>query len=830
MPSLFRDLRIAVRQLLKSPGFVATAVLTLAVGIGATTAIFSIVEGVLLRPLPFPHSDRLMVVSDILQGVGVSGNGEIGVTVPDIRNYTRDTHSFTSLGGYQGASYELSGMGEPAIVNASRMSGGVLPALAVQPLMGRVFTQEEDDQHQQVAVLSYSTWQSRFQGDQSVLGKKILLDRKPYVVIGVMPRNFEFPLVPGHLNRSELWVPISFNEQELALGSSANWSYSMVGRLKSGVTAAQAVGDAERVAKETVRNFPAFMAGFTMHPVVRPLGEETVEQARPLVRTLFLAVTVVLLIACANLAGLLLVRAIRRRREIAVRLALGASSATLLWQAILESLVLSVTGGLVGLMLAGVALRVGLSLLPETLPRINEIGLDWQVIGFALGLAILTGVVCGIAPAFAAVRTSVNDALKEGGRTGTSGGGHARLRSALVISEIAVALVLLAASGLLLRSFEKMRQVNLGYQPDHTLSASYGLPQKQYATQVAVNEFNKELVRRLQQLPGVKSVGLTTFLPASGNNSNSVFVAEGYVAPKDADMDLATSIQVEGDYFRAMGIPLLHGRFFTPDDKEGAQLVIIVNRKLAEQSWPGQDPIGKRLRLGTLATQTPWAVVVGEVEDVKESSPDQPLKQQWYTTVDQSEAMAGSLGSPTDLNGNGGYIAVRTAMQPEQMENALRATVRSIDAQLPLDQVQTMEHAISESEAPRRFNTALISSFAALAVLLSVLGIYSVIAFSVALRVQEMAIRMALGSQRSGIVRLVVASGAKLAAIGCVIGLAGAFAASHLLGSFLFGVSAVDPLVLTLAAVVLLLLTLTASLLPARRAAVVDLTQTLRAE
>jgi putative ABC transport system permease protein len=830
MPSLFRDLRIAVRQLLKSPGFVATAIFTLALGIGATTAIFSIVEGVLLRPLPFPHSDRLVVIADVLQGANIGGNGEAGVTVPDIRNYVRDTHSFTSLGGYQGASYELSGVGDPAIVNATRMSGGVLPALEVQPLLGRVFTQQEDDQQQQVVVLSYATWQSRFHADPNILGTKILLDRKPYVVIGVMPRNFEFPLIPGHLNRSELWVPISFTPMELSQGSAANWSYSMVGRLRPDVTPAQAVGDADRVAKETIRNYPAFMAGFTMHPVVRPLNEETVEQARPLIRTLFLAVAVVLLIACANLAGLLLVRAIRRRREIAVRLALGAKSTTLLWQAILESLILSIAGGIVGLALAAIALRVGISMLPETLPRVNEIGLDWVVVCFALGLAVLTGIICGLAPAFAAIRTSVNDSLKEGGRTGTAGGGHARLRSALVISEIAVALVLLAASGLLLRSFEKMRQVDLGFQPDHTLAATYNLPRKQYATQASVDEFNHELLRRLQQQPGVRSVGMTSFLPASGNNSNSVFVAEGYVAPKDAGMDLATVIQVDGDYFHAMGIPLLNGRFFTPDDKEGAQLVVIVNHMLAEKSWPGQNPIGKRLRLGTPTMQTPWALVVGEVADVKENSPDQPLKQQYYTTVDQAEAMAGSLGSPTDLNGNGGYIALRTAMPPEQMANVLRATVRSIDSQLPLTQVQTMELAISDSEAPRRFNTALISSFAALAVLLAVLGIYSVIAFSVALRVQEMAIRMALGSQRSGIVRLVVISGAKLAAIGCVIGLVGAFAASHLLNSFLFGVSAVDPLVLALAAVSLLLLTLTASLLPARRAATVDLTQTLRAE
>ena len=830
MSTLGRDVKIAVRQLLKTPGFVITAVLMLALGIGATTAIFSIVEGVLLRPLPFPQPDRLVMVADVLEGAKVGGNNEAGVTVPDIRNYTRDTHSFTSLGGYQGAGFELSGIGEPAMVTGTRMSGGVLPALGVQPLMGRVFTQEEDDQHQQVVVLSYSTWQSRFQGDPNILSKKILLDRKPYVVIGVMPRNFEFPLQPGHLNRSELWVPVSFTPQELSGAAAANWSYSMVGRLKPGVTAAQAASDAGLVAKETIRNYPAFLAGFTMYPIVRSLHDETVEAARPLIRTLFLAVAVVLLIACANLAGLLLVRAIRNRREIAVRLALGASAGTLLRQAVMESLVLSFAGGILGLLLASIALRAGIRLLPETLPRVGEIALDWQVVGFALALAALTGVICGMAPAFAAIRTNVNDTLKEGGRTGTVGGGHARLRSALVIGEIAIAMALLAASGLLLRSFEKMREVDLGYRPDHTLVASYNLPREKYGTQTAVDEFNHELERRLQQLPGVKSAGVTSFLPASGNQTNSVFLAEGYVAPKDGGYDLSTIIQIESDYLQAMGVPLLRGRYFTPDDKEGTQLVAIVNRKLAEQSWPGQNPIGKRLRLGTATMKTPWAVVVGEVEDVKENSPDQEDRQQYYVTVSQGEAMAGSLASPSDLNGNGGYIALRTSLPPEQMENALRTTVRSIDSQLPLTQMQSMEHAISESEAPRRFNTALISSFAAIAVLLAVLGIYSVIAFSVALRAQEMAIRMALGSQRAGIVGLVVASGVKLAAVGCAIGLVGAWGASHFLQSFLFGVRALDPAVLALAAVVLLVLTLIASLLPARRAASVELTEALRTE
>jgi putative ABC transport system permease protein len=830
MQRLFFDLRFAFRQLSKSPGFTATAVLMLAFGIGATTAIFSIVEGVLLRPLPFPDSGRLMVLADRIEGADVGGNGEAGVTVPDIRAYTRDTHSFAALGGYGFAAYELSGAGEPAQVNAARLTAGVFPALAIATQLGRVFTAEEADHSQQVAVLSYATWINRFHGDKQILGAKILLDGKPYLIIGVMPRNFEFPLIAGQLNRTELWVPMGFTPQELLPQSAANWSYKMVGRLKPGISAAQAQSDAERAAQEIMRNYPADIAGLRISSVVRPLQEETVEQSRPVLRTLFMAVAVVLLIACVNLAGLMLVRAIRRQREIAVRLALGASAAALLRQTILESLVLSVGGGLLGLAVAGLALRVGKNLLPQSLPRISEIGLNWQVVGFALLLAVITGLLCGLAPAFAAMRTNVNGTLKEGGRSGSAGGGHGRLRSTLVVTEIAIALVLLTASGLLLRSFEKMRSVDLGYRPEHVTTAVYSLPQKQYATQPVVNTFNHELIRRLGQVPGAQSAGITTFLPAAGNNSNQTFVAEGYVPPKGAGMNLATAALVAGDYLQAMGIPLLRGRYFTDSDKAGTQLVVLVNRKLAQHYWPNQDPIGRRLRIGTPEMKTLWLTVVGEVADVKLSSPDEPTKEEYYSPVEQVEEAIGSLAAPGDLDGNAGFIVLRSTLPPEQMENTLRATVQAIDPQLPLTQVQTMEQAVTESEAPRRFNTVLISSFAFAAVLLAVLGIYSVIAFSVALRVQEMAIRMALGSQRAGIMHLILLSAAKLAAVGCLLGLAGAAADSTLLRSLLFGVSPFDPLVLTAAAAGVLALALAASTLPALRAASIDPMQALRGE
>ena len=395
MRKLLLDLRFVLRQLLKSPGYAATAVLMLAFGIGATTAIFSIVEAVLLRPLPFPESDRLVVLSDRLAGVNVGGNNEVGVTVPDIKAYTREAHGFSSLGGYQYSGFELSGTGEPAQVNAVRMTAGVFPALGVAPLMGRFFTREEDEHSEQVTVLSYGAWVSRFHRDANILGSKILLDRKPYVVIGVMPRGFEFPLVSGQLNRTELWVPMSFRPDELLPVAAANWSYQMVGRLKPGLSAAQAQSDAETVAQEIMRNFPAMIANLRISAMVRPLREDTVEQTKPLLRTLFLAVAVVLLIACVNLAGLMLVRAIKRQREVAVRLALGARASALLRQAMLESLVLSLSGGVLGLIAAAVALRVGKSMLPESLPRVSEIGLNWTMIGFALLLGVVTGLLCG---------------------------------------------------------------------------------------------------------------------------------------------------------------------------------------------------------------------------------------------------------------------------------------------------------------------------------------------------------------------------------------------------------------------------------------------------
>ena len=822
---LLRDTRYALRQLRKSPAFTVTAILMLALGIGATTAVFSIVEGILLRPLPFRDPGRLVLLSDHIRGVAVE---EPGVTAPDIRDYMRDTKSFAILGGYRTTQYELSGVGEPVEISATRLTSSVFPMLGVEPLLGRVFTKQEDEQGLAVAVLSYSMWKNRLHADPEALGKKLLLARKPYLIIGVMPQSFEFPLSPGHLNQSELWIPLSLSPTEVRDGAGA-WYYRMIGRLKPGVTVAQAQSDAESVAGEIMRNYPARLARLRIDAIVRQLQEDTVAEARSLLNVLFLAVSVVLLIACANLTGLLLIRSIRRRRQIAVRLALGASPSALVRQAVLESLALSVSGGLLGVGMAVASFSVLLRWLPDNLPRMDAIGLDWAVIGFALLLAIATGLLCGMAPAFAAIRTNMNETLKAGGYTGSADGVHARLRSLLVVAQIAIALALLTASGLLVRSFQKMRDVDLGYQPQRTLMAGYALPIRQYASQAQVDNFNRELLRRLQQLPGAQSAALTSLLPTNEVAGGTVITPEGYVAPSGGRVNMAMPFKTVGNYFQTMGIPLLRGRSFTNADDATTQLVVIVNRKLAEHYWPNESPIGKHMKLGSPERVAPWMTIIGEIPNVTLGAPDAAAQEQYFQPVAQLNASYGEP-KPTGVNGNDMYAVLRTSLSPEEVEPSLRAVFHSLDPQLAVDHVQSMDQAVSATEAPRLFNTAVIAAFGAAAVLLAIVGIYGVIAFSVVLRVQELAIRIALGASKPEILRLILGSGLRLAGFGCVAGLLAAILIGRFLQSLLFEVTPFDPWVLTCCAVGIVFLALAASAVPAMRATRIDPMTALKTE
>jgi putative ABC transport system permease protein len=821
MFAIAHDLRFAFRQLRKAPGFTLTVVFTLALGIGTTTTIFSLVEGVLLRPLPFSQPDRLVLLGD-----HIGGGQNTPVTAREIGTYAKATSAFSSTGGYIMLSYEISGSTIPEEIQAARFTSGVFLTLGVQPILGRVFTKEEDDSHQPLAVISYALWLNRFHHDEHVVGSSIVLDRKAYTIIGVMPRDFEFPLNPGRLDQAQLWVPMSFTPEDLSDNSAGLFGYHMVARLKGDVTVAQAAADADRVAQQIMRDFPISLSAIHIKGDVAPLREYYVANVRPLLRTLFFAVAIVLLIACINVAGLLLVRAIRRHGEYAVRLALGARSGAIIRGSIFEGVMLSATGGLLGLAFAVIAIRAIVHILPESMPRVDAISLNGSVAAFAMILALASGILCSLAPAFAALRTNITQSLKQDIRTTTGGLRHAWLRSILIVSEIAIALVLLTVSGAFLRSFQNMRAVNPGFRPENVLTAHYRLPENQYSTNAAIESFNHAIVESMLSKPGIMAAAITNGLPSSGFGAQTGYTIEDQPINK-WKLKFAAFAITYGDYFRTMGIPLLDGRTFTEQDRGDAPLVIIVNESLAKHSWPGQRAVGKRMHIGGPKKPLPWATVVGVIADIKFGARDEASIEQWYMAAEQPAIIAGPQSARV-TEPNDGYIVFRSALPPEQMIQTLRSTVAGVDPLLALQQVQPMNELMSQVEAPRRFNTDLITTFAAGALLLAMIGIYAVVAFTVSQRGHEIAIRMALGAQRTGIARFVLMSGAKLALLGCSLGVLGSVAVSHLVSSFLFEVSATDPLIYVGCVVTMMVMALLASAVPAARAASAEPIDALR--
>lgn len=812
-----QDLRFAFRQLWKAPGFTLTVVFTLALGVGAVSAIFSLVEGILLRPLPFNNPDRLVMLGDRLEG----GSSGTPVTAREIATYSTATNAFSSLGGYISSSYELSSGATPEQINAARFTAGVFPTLGVQPMLGRVFTQQEEDAHEPVAVITYSLWLQRYHHDSHILGSSIVLDRRPYSIIGVMPPSFEFPLESGHLDQAQLWVPMSLTANELSDEHGGFWGYQMVARLKEGITLTQAAQDADRVSRQIMQNATAAQRPIHIHGTVTQLLEYDVAEARPLLLSFFLAVLVVLLIACANAAVLLLVRAIRRRSEYAVRLALGATSSAVIRESVFEGMLFGTAGGVLGLALAAIAIRITLHLLPDSMPRISSVSMDGTVAVFALLLALGTGAVCSLAPAFAALRTSLTDILNEGSRTGTGAASHAWLRSGLVVAEIAIALVLLNTSIAFLRSFQRMRAVDPGFRPEHVLVAGYQLPLKQYSSRTSADNFNHAVMDKLLSKPGTAGVGIGSSIPAVGNLGESGYTIEDEPTAT-WKLKFAAFTTTYGDYFRALDIALIDGRYFTDDDRSNSQPVVIVSQSMARNSWPGQRAIGKRMHIGSPQNKMPWATVVGVVSDTKLGSRDEPSIDQWYTPAQQPSTLYGSQITDQLTDPPSEYLVLRSSLPPEQMINTLRSTVSDLDPLLALQQVQPLTDAISSVETPRRFNTDLITAFAAGALLLAITGIYAVVAFSVLSRTQELAIRIALGSSRIRIARLVLISGVRLALFGCILGLLASLAVSRVVSSFLFEVSATDPFIYAASALIMTLIAIVASTLPARRATFAD--------
>ncbi len=823
MHAIFKDVRLALRQLRKSPAFTLTTVLTLALGIGATTAVFSLVEGILLRPFPFPNPERLVILGDRI-GNGVS----TPVTARDIGTYSKSASAFSSMGGYALGTYELLGGQFPEEISGARMTASTFATLGVQPQLGRVFNRQEDEGRQPVAIISDALWQNRYHRDPRVLGTKIELDRKAYSIIGVMPRSFEFPLDAGRLNQPQLWVPLSLTPDELSEQAAGFFGYHIVARLKDGVALPAAAQDADRVAHEIMRNYPATMTQIRIRGDVAQLHDYVVGETKPILRALFVAVGIVLLIACVNVAVLLLVRAIRRRRESAVRLALGARASTIIRESMVEGIVLSTAGALLGFALAAIAVRTSLGFLPDSIARIDSVSIDGGVAFFALALAIVSGVVSSMAPAFAAVRANITDTLKDGARAGSGGRTHAWLRSSLIAAEIAIALVLLTTCGAFLRSYQKMLAVDPGFKPDRVLVAGFQLPLNEYKTYSAFDNFNREVVARLASKPGIVDVGISNLVPGSDSFGRAAYTIEGQPTAS-WKLQFAAFGPVYGDYFKSLGIALLEGRTFNERDRADTPLVAIVNRSMADHYWPGQSAIGKRMHVGNPNKGLPWATIVGVVANTKIGALDTPDEDQWYFPFEQPAILEGVNPSPNLLNPAGGLIVTRSTLPADQIIRTVRQTVAGIDPLLPLQQVQSMSAVLENVEAPRRFNTDLITVFALGALVLAITGIYAVVAFSISIRAQEIAIRMALGAQRGNIARLVLLDGARLALIGCGLGLLGSFAVSHIVSAFLFNVSATDPLIYTGSVLVMIAVALLASALPAVRAASSDPVDALRA-
>ncbi len=807
------DFRYGARLLRKSPGLSALIILILALGIGASTAIFSVVDAVLIRPLPFRDPGRLVLVREDIPHFGT---GIMPVCASDVPVFERQNRVFDEMGVFRVEGMDLTGAGEPERIAAGRSSASLFRILGVRPLIGRTFTRDEDAPGHPLAVLSYGLWTRRFGGDRGVLGRRITLDRRPYTVIGVMPRGFEFPLRGMPMTGvADLWVPIAFTAEELNTQGD-NFDFGVVARLRPGVTLEQANSDVRAIAAGIRQTYPPeYRTDLDLTAKAEPLRQDVVGGSRRLLLVLLGAVGLLMAIACANVANLLLARAATRRGEIAIRSALGAGRARLFRQLLAESLLVAAGGAAAGCLLAVWGSDAFVTLAGKSIPLLNEVAVDRRVLAFALVLAIATAVLFGLAPFAEFSRGAAGEALKQaGGRAG--GGRHAgRLRAALVTAEVALSLMLLIGAGLLLRSFERAIASDPGFRPAQVLTASVTLPGVAYTSTAQARSFYERLLERLGRLPGVESVGAGTDLPLRTGNLRIYSVeGQGTSAPRP----IVSHTAVMGDYFRALGIPLKRGRWFDERDRADGPLVMIVSEAAARAFWPGQNPIGKRLKSGPPVSNDPWITVVGMVGDVKDSALDKAPRNHTYNPAVQNGGM------------NSLRVAIRAAGRPEDMATALRREVWALDPNVPVVELETMQRIAAESVAPRRFHTLLVAAFAGAALLLAAAGLYGVVSYSVAQRAREVGIRMALGAGHGDVLRLVVGQGMGLCLVGVAVGLAAAAAAGRVLASLLYGIGANDPMTFAAVAAIMIAVALAASYVPARRAARAEPNAALRHE
>jgi len=803
MESLLKDVRYGVRMLTRNPAFTVVALLALALGIGANAAIFSVVNAVLLRPLPYTEPDRLMMIRE----TKLPQFPEFSVSPGNFLDWQKQNSVFEQLVAIQGSAFNLIDVGEPERLRGQRVTDGFLEMLGAQPALGRGFMSEEDQPgHNFVVILSHGLWQRRFGGAADVLNRSITLDGQSYTIIGVMPATFRF----GG-GDTELWTPAAFTAQQAQQHGSHY--LQAIGRLKPGVTVEQARTEMSAIADRLAEQYPDANAGWNVK--ITPLLEYAVRSIKLALLVLLGAVVFVLLIACANVANLLLARAASRQKEIAVRTALGASRWRIVRQLLTESVLLALVGGVLGLLLAIWGKGLLLSLAPEDLPRVRDASLDGWVLAFTAGITLLTGLIFGLVPALQASRPNLNETLKDAGRGSTEGGRRHFIRSVLVVFEVATALVLLVGAGLMIKSFLRLQNVDPGFNPNNALMVKLSLPQKKYSTPDQRAAFYKQLLEKVAMLPGVQAAGAACVVPLSGDDFVLGFDIQGRPPDAPGTEPSTNYYAVTPDYFTAMGIPLRRGRLFTEQDTKDAPRVAIISEAMAKQFFPDEDPIGKRIHV----TNGPvvYREIVGIVGNVKQYGLDEKTPVETYEPFAQQPVSFMSL-------------VVRTTGDPTALSGAIRGEVLSLDKEQPVSSIRTLDQLISTSIAQQRFAMLLLGVFAVVAMVLAAVGIYGVMSYSVTQRTHEIGIRMALGASSTNVLRLVVGHGMRLTLIGIGLGLILAFLLTRLMATLLFDVSATDLTTFAVFSVSLTAIALVACLVPARRALKVDPMVALRYE
>ncbi len=795
---LGQDLRYGLRMLAKNPGFTTIAVIALALGIGANSAIFSVVNTVLLRPLPYKSPERLVMVWEEAAHLGFPKNTPSPANFLDWRSQNT---VFEAMAAMVERSFNLTGVGEPERFDGRRVSANLFGLLGVDAQLGRTFRPEEDQPGSRVVILSHGLWQRRFGADPRVIGQSLSLNGESYTVVGVMPPSFQFPS-----RRDQLWVPMAFSSKEAA--SRGNHYLEVIARIKPGVSLQQAQAEMGTIAARLAQQYPE--ENVRIGSVVTPLHEQVVGNIKPALLVLLCAVGLVLLIACANVANLLLARAAVRQKEIALRLALGANRARLTRQFLTESVLLAALGGSVGLLLSLAGLRALKTFVPNTISQAQEIGIDANVLIFTMSVSLLTGLIFGLAPATQASNFSLNETLKESGRDSTGGAKGNRIRGLLVIGEVAVSFVLLIGAGLLINSFMHLRNLDPGFRADHLLTMKIPLPEVKYPDKERRTRFYAEVTRRVQALPGVQSVAVAGNLPLTYDGDSMPIGVEGVVdPPPDQRPDVVLRVVGPG-YFRTMGIPLVQGRDFTEQDNADSANVVVISEKTARHFWPGQNPIGKRLKPGSSTYDSPWRQIIGVVKDVRQNDFVAEPKMQMYLVYPQFSSFAPNA------------LVVRTNVEPLSLATSVRNAIWSVDKDQPVSDVISMDEVVSEAVARQRFSMLLLGVFATVALILAAVGIYGVMSYSVTQRTHEIGIRMALGAQKRDVLKLTIGQGLKLVLTGVAIGLAAAFVLTRVMASLLFGVGATDPITFVAISFVLIAVAMLASLIPALRAMKVD--------